>query len=162
MRLGVGDMIWNLAWATVDLRSVARFGFPVQFGVGGPGNVCFFFWNLLRSAQNLLRAIPYFINERVMHTNYIGRYDQSSWGKREHLRNEWICNCLATARFCLTRKNDNVCGRAILSVDAIGIAFNWLKVRCWLLGGGAGFEGVDISFFSNVRRKCIDRLLSYT
>ena len=122
----------------------------------------FFFWNLLRSAQNLLRAIPYFINERVMHTNYIGRYDQSTWGEKEHMWNDWICNCLATARFCLTRKNDNVCGRAILSVDAIGIAFNWLKVRCWLLGGGAGFEGVDISFFSNVRRRCIDHLLSYT
>ena len=66
--------------------------------------------------------------------------------RMEHMWNEWICNCLATARFCLTRKNDNVCGRAILSVDAIGIAFNWLKVRCWLLGGGAGLEGVERSF----------------
>ena len=37
--------------------------------------------------------------------------------------NEWICNFLAIARFCLTRKNDTVCRRAILSVDAIGIAF---------------------------------------
>ena len=43
MRLGVGDMIRNLDWATGGFRSVARFGFPVQFGVGGPGNVFFFF-----------------------------------------------------------------------------------------------------------------------
>ena len=117
-----------------------------NLGLVARGMFVFFFWNFLSSAQKLLRAIPYFINERVMLTNYIGRYDQSTWGKKEHIWNEWICNCLAIARFCLTRKNDNVCGRAILSVDAIGIAFNWLKVRCWLLGGGAGLEGVERSF----------------
>ena len=80
-----------------------------------PGECLFFFLTFPKFGSKLLRAIPYFISARVMLTNYIGRYDQSSWGKREHLRNEWICNCLATARFSLTRTNGNVCGGAILA-----------------------------------------------
>ena len=109
--------------------------------------VCFFFLKFLKFGAKLLRAIPYFINERAMLTNYTGRYDQSTLRKEWNTcENEWIYNCLATARFRLTGTNDNVCGRAILSVNAIGIAFNWLKARCWLLGGGAGLEGVERSF----------------